>query len=236
MKQNTYYFSHDYNAHNDFKILFMRQQLGMEGYGIYWFLIENLADAGGYLPLKIVPVLAMQMHTSEVKVLAIIKQFELFEIIEDKFFSIRLIEHLEKRINVKNIKSIAGRISAEKRKNSTDAEHMLNTCSTKERKGKEKKVKEIKQIEYRFNSDIFKNKWLDWTEYKKNQFKFIYKSEKSEQIALDNLIQLSQNNEQNAIRIINQSITNGWKGFFNLPKNDSDNRTTAISDYLARSL
>ena len=113
---------------------------------------------------------------------------------------------------------------------------MLNTCSTKEKKGKEKKGKEIKQLEYRFNSENFKNKWLDWTEYKKNQFKFIYKSEKSEQIALDNLIQLSQNNEQNAIRIINQSITNGWKGFFNLPKNDSDNRTTAISNYLARSL
>ena len=41
MKKDTFYFSHDYNAHNDVKILFMRQQLGMEGYGIYWFLIED---------------------------------------------------------------------------------------------------------------------------------------------------------------------------------------------------
>ena len=84
MKKDTFYFSHDYNAHNDVKILFMRQQLGMEGYGIYWFLIESLADAGGYLPLKIIPVLAMQMHTTEVKVKALIENFDLFQITDRK--------------------------------------------------------------------------------------------------------------------------------------------------------
>ena len=54
----SYYFSHDYNSANDVKILFLRQQLGMEGYGIYWFLVENLAQAAGILPLNITPVLA----------------------------------------------------------------------------------------------------------------------------------------------------------------------------------
>ena len=52
MKKETFYFSHDYNARNDTKILYMRQELGMEGYGIYWYLIEALADSGGILPLK----------------------------------------------------------------------------------------------------------------------------------------------------------------------------------------
>ena len=94
-KENTYFFSHDYNAHNDVKVLFMRQQLGMEGYGIYWFLIENLANSGGFLPLKIVPVLAMQMQTNEVKVLAVIKEFELFELTDNQFFSLRLNKHLD---------------------------------------------------------------------------------------------------------------------------------------------
>jgi len=49
---NSFYFTHDYNAANDSKILFLRQQLGMEGYGIYWFIIEQLAQSGGYLPIK----------------------------------------------------------------------------------------------------------------------------------------------------------------------------------------
>ena len=90
----SYYFSHDYNSANDVKILFLRQQLGMEGYGIYWFLVENLAQAGGILPLNITPVLAMQMQTSEVKVKAVIEQFNLFEIAEEGFFSRRLNDHL----------------------------------------------------------------------------------------------------------------------------------------------
>jgi len=90
----SYYFSHDYNSANDVKILFLRQQLGMEGYGIYWFLVENLAQAGGILPLNITPVLAMQMQTNEVKVKAVIEEFNLFTIAENGFFSRRLNDHL----------------------------------------------------------------------------------------------------------------------------------------------
>ena len=93
----SYYFSHDYAASNDVKILFLRQQLGMEGYGIYWFLVENLAQAGGLLPMNITPVLAMQMQTNEVKVKAVIEEFNLFTIAENGFFSKRLNDHLELR-------------------------------------------------------------------------------------------------------------------------------------------
>lgn len=143
-KDNAYYFSHDYNAHNDVKVLFMRQQLGMEGYGIYWFLIENLADAGGFLPLKIIPVLAMQMHTTEVKVSAVIKEFELFEVSENQFFSLRLNKHLQIRDHIKLINSEKGKKSAEIRK-STAVQQRLNCGSTKERKGKESKGKEIER-------------------------------------------------------------------------------------------
>jgi hypothetical protein len=141
MKKDAFYFSHDYNAHNDVKILFMRQQLGMEGYGIYWFLIESLADAGGNLPMKIIPVLSMQMHTTEVKVKALIENFELFQISDNQFFSIRLLNHLDKRQTISKLNSDKGKISAEKRK-STSVQPQLNNGSTKERKGKEIKGKE----------------------------------------------------------------------------------------------
>lgn len=97
MKSNSYYFSHDYNAANDVKVLFLRQQLGMEGYGIYWYLVEALALSGGVLPLNITPVLAMQMQVTEVKVDCVIRQFGLFVIEHDTFFSIRLTEHLKLR-------------------------------------------------------------------------------------------------------------------------------------------
>jgi hypothetical protein len=166
MKNNTFYFSHDFNAHNDFKILFLRQQLGMEGYGIYWFLIESLADAGGTLPLKIIPVLSMQMQTNEVKVLAVINEFELFNVVEDRFFSVRLNEHLNKVNNIKSINSEKGKRSAEVRRLNS-AGHRLNSGSTadEQRKGKERKEKEIiKGIS--FSDDRMKVNFPDGTSQK----------------------------------------------------------------------
>jgi hypothetical protein len=154
MKNSTYYFSHDYNANSDTKILFMRQQLGMEGYGIYWFLIEKLADAGGYLPLKIIPVLAMQMHTTEIKVKAVIESFELFEITDNQFFSIRLLMHLDLR----NSYSEAGKKGAELRwKNGGANRGAIEGANAKERKGKEIKGKEKKESNASLlNSNLFR--------------------------------------------------------------------------------
>lgn len=139
MKKDTYYFSHDYNARNDFKCLFLRQQLGMEGYGIYWFLIESLAESGGVLPLKIVPVLAMQMQVQDVKVSAVINSFDLFQITDNQFFSIRLNEHLEKR----NLLSEGGKKGAENRwGNRGPIGGAISIPNAKERKLKE--IKESK--------------------------------------------------------------------------------------------
>lgn len=92
---NSFWFYHDYAASEDVKILFLRQQLGMEGVGIYWYILERLAQAGGKLPLKIIPVLSMNMHTSEAKTSAVIQNFELFEVDKDLFFSQRLIRSIE---------------------------------------------------------------------------------------------------------------------------------------------
>jgi hypothetical protein len=112
------YFSHDYTASDDVKMLFMRQQLGMEGIGIFWYIIERLAQAGGYLPLKIVPVLSMQMQVTETKVQAVINQFELFTINENDFFSKRLLETIDLRKSLQD----AGQRGAAKRWGKSDTQ------------------------------------------------------------------------------------------------------------------
>lgn len=146
MKKDTFYFSHDYNANSDTKILFLRQQLGMEGYGIYWYLIEALAQAGGYLPYKIAPVLAMQMQVTEAKVIAVIDKFDLFTQQEQSFFSERLNLHLSLRATL----SEKGRVGASKRweKQAIDSppnSPPIGEGNAKERKGKESKEKESKE-------------------------------------------------------------------------------------------
>ncbi len=94
---NSFYFTHDYNAANDTNILFLRQQLGMEGYGIFWFIVEQLAQSGGFLPIKITPVLSMQMQVTEAKVRSVITDYELFDIVDQNFYSERLNKHLQIR-------------------------------------------------------------------------------------------------------------------------------------------
>ena len=67
-----------------------------------------------------------------------------------------------------------------------------------------------------FDSENFKEAWDYWKKYKKEEFRFNYKSEISEQGSLTELDNMSGHDEVKAIEIIKQSIKKGWKGFFEL--------------------
>jgi hypothetical protein len=169
MKSSTYYFSHDYNAANDTKILFLRHQLGMEGYGIYWYLIEQLANAGGKLPLELIPVLAMQMHCTDVKVNGVLMNFDLFTIESGEFWSHRLQDHLELRLKL----SQSGKAGANNRWNNRGAiGGAIGEGNAKEKKGKEIKgnINLLEDIQT-FKSELgdeYDNFVMYWTEPNKN--------------------------------------------------------------------
>lgn len=79
--------------------------------------------------------------------------------------------------------------------------------------------------------------WKQWTEYKHTQFKFNYKNLQSELVAINNLHKLSNGKTDIATAIINQSISNGWKGLFEVkqqqqPTNEA--RYQARVDYANR--
>lgn len=99
--------------------------------------------------------------------------------------------------------------------------------------GKEKeKEKEIPAIIYPFETDTFIATWKVWKEYKAKQHKFTFKTAMTEQASLKHLGELSGQDELTALLIIQQSIANGWKGFFPLKENQhgqstGDNRKSA---------
>jgi hypothetical protein len=64
------------------------------------------------------------------------------------------------------------------------------------------------------NDNELSSHWQNWKDYKATQHKFRFKSNKSEQVAIKNLLNLANGKTDIAIAIINQSISNGWKGFF----------------------
>lgn len=96
------YFPHDFNARYDRKILRLRKVLGIEGYGIYWMLIETLALQENFsYPLKDIDLLADDFGSSVEKVEAVVRQFELFQIDSDaKFFSLSLIARMQKYLDL----------------------------------------------------------------------------------------------------------------------------------------
>lgn len=160
------YFSHDYYATLDPKIIALLGDYGAVGYGIYWRIVEMLhAEESHTLPLKdyIYKALAQQMVTSVEQISTIINDcinvYELFIEEDNNFYSKRVLENIEKMEETKEKRSKAGKISAERRKNATNAEQSLTcvqqnlTCvqqnltqsnKIKENKIKENKIKEIK--------------------------------------------------------------------------------------------
>lgn len=159
MSKETYFFRHDYHARNDHRLCALVSDHGAAGYGIYWCLVEMLHEETTHkLPMQdyLFRSVAKQMSTTAEQVLNIVQDcmnvYQLFSGESGFFFSNRVFKNISDREDIKEKRSKAGKISAEKRKIATSDEHVLTSVeqnSTKKRKVKEKKVKEkkVKEIE-----------------------------------------------------------------------------------------
>lgn len=73
-------------------------------------------------------------------------------------------------------------------------------------------------------SEDFQKHWDLWKQYKAQDHRFTFKSAMSEQAGLNELVDLSDGDEQEAARIINRSIAQGWKGLFRIHKSKKDGK------------
>lgn len=118
--KESFYFSHDSNARNDVKIIKLRRQLGLEGYGIYWCLIEMLRDAPeNKLPIDSLDDIAFSITTSKEKVDAVIRLYDLFDVDEVYFYSQRLIRNMNQYKLLKEKRSQSGKTGMDVRWNKT---------------------------------------------------------------------------------------------------------------------
>ena len=152
MEKEAFYFPHFCNARHDRKIRRLRKELGTEGYGIYFMLLETLREQQDLMyPLEDLDLLAEEFQVSEAKVRVCVCNYQLFEIDEDqKFFSPKMLVYLEPYFKMKEQRKSAGLKSAAKRllnDSSTGVQRPFNDRSTKESKEKESKVNEIKEKE-----------------------------------------------------------------------------------------
>jgi len=91
------YFPHYTNARNDRKIRRVRKELGVEGYGIFYMLLEVLREQSDLkYPMEDIDLLAEEFGTSEQKVRVVICNYALFEVDENQFFySPKQIQYLQ---------------------------------------------------------------------------------------------------------------------------------------------
>lgn len=145
-KDNTFYFSHDYNAMSDEKIKNLLCEHGLNGYGAFWAIVEMLYNNANALRTNYKSI-AFDLHSNEKFIKSVINDFGLFIIDGDNFGS----ESVERRLNERNEKSISAKKSADLRwKKHRENANALPTQSDSNAI-KESKVKEIKEKKTKLN-------------------------------------------------------------------------------------
>ena len=139
-KENTFYFSHDYNTRSDMKIQRLITKKGYLGYGLFWALIENLYNNANALPLEY-DVIAFDLRTDEDTIKCLINDFDLF-IIKDGYFGSNSVQ---RRLDERNLKSEKARESALNRWKKPKEDASALPTQSDSNAIKESKVKERKE-------------------------------------------------------------------------------------------
>ena len=236
MKKDAYYFSHDSNSKDDPKCVMLIEQLGLEGYGIFWVLVETLRDQPDYkYPLSLIPAIARRYNSTTQKVATVVKGYNLFQFTEDEFFfSISLMERMEYLEKYRLKKSIAGKKGNEVRWNNQidiaevsqcDANAITPPSQSIASKVKESKVKESKVKENKDKNIIEVDLFTETLNEFKKMRKLIKKpmTDRAVNLILSNLNKFTTDKDEQ-ILILNQSIANSWQGVFPL-KEDKNGRT-----------
>jgi hypothetical protein len=145
MQKEAFYFPHFSNARHDRKIRRLRKELGIEGYGIYFMLLETLRDQHDMMyPLADCDLLAEEFGTSDAKIKTVLCNYELFDFDEEsRFFSPKMLVYLEPYFKMKEQRVLAGKASAAKRV-LNDRSTTVQQSKVKESKEKESKVNKSK--------------------------------------------------------------------------------------------
>lgn len=76
--------------------------------------------------------------------------------------------------------------------------------------------------------------WKGWAEYKQTEHRDGYKSAKTEQVAINKLVEMSGGDLTKAQEIVKQSIANRWKGLFHIKQNNNATSKSNLEIYAER--
>lgn len=180
MAKETYYFSHDSNALTDTKILNMRADYGLEGYGLYWAIIEMMRNEESYMlkteksTYRAIKTLTNTNIDIEKYIKGCIDDYKLFEKKDNNFFSPSFLNRMQQYERKKQINKENGKLGGRPKKetqqkpngfkektdgleNKTQSKPNQNQKKPKESKEKENKEKEnkVKESKIKEIKDIY---------------------------------------------------------------------------------
>ena len=210
------YFSHDIFTRENLKIKRLVATHKMEGYGVFWAVVEFLHNNNNKLLLSEIDIIAADLGVDVKLVESVVKNFKLFSIRNKVISSSRVAQN----IKLKNEKSEKAKKAAMQRwqDNSTDADALLPQCecnAIKESKVNESKEKEIKENKKNENKENNKKKENENAKNEKNENKAnqtTLKQENPTEIKAE-----KQNSMQNA-----QSIIKNFAAQFSDNRQDSN--------------
>jgi hypothetical protein len=131
--------------------------------------------------------------------------YEKFDLVDGYYINKRMYEEAEKRSKY-----------TESRRNNASAKHMLKHMGNHMENENENINENKNRNVLVYPSSEFEKLWEEWIEYKKEEHKDRYKSTKTEQKAINNLVKLSGGSLVVATEIVNNSIANKYKGLFEI--------------------
>jgi len=145
---NNYFFSHDFNAHVDLKMVEIRMKYGWEGYGIFWALCEIISSNDKPIQESQIKGLAFNLHIDKeylAEFIGFCIDIELFVDTDNGITSLSL----ERRLYHKREKSRKAKESAKKRwesKSKANAIQSQSECNANaEHKQSESNANKTKQ-------------------------------------------------------------------------------------------
>lgn len=103
------YFSHDFKARSDKKMVSLFMSNGVAGVGIFWCIVEMLHEENGYILRSEYERIAFELRDHPDCIKSIVETSGLFEFDDDKFWSNSVL----KRIKTREEKSVKASKSAE---------------------------------------------------------------------------------------------------------------------------
>lgn len=136
----AYYFSHDANARNDLKCIRLRREMGMEGYGIYWAILEIIREENsGLVSVDSIDDIAHVLGVEIDKIKSVIFNYKLFIVQDENFYSERLLKNMSDYNELKIKLSESGRKGGLSRAKGGLEEGLKPYSSNKRKEKKENK-------------------------------------------------------------------------------------------------